>query len=130
MIYTTGYTDKNVKDLPQLLEHFDAVLVDIRFSTNSRQLVWTKDYLSLLLKRRYQHIPQLGNRAFKEGKIQIQNIELGIRLLTAIDYNVILLCACKNLRECHRFVVMNELIKRGLEVEELENWQINSPSLF
>lgn len=130
MFYTTGYTDKKVADLPSLLENLDAVLVDIRFSTNSRQIVWTKNYLSLLLKRRYQHVPQLGNRAFREGKIQIQNLELGIRLITSLDYNAVLLCACKNLRECHRFVVMTELQKRGLEVAELESWQINSPTLF
>jgi uncharacterized protein (DUF488 family) len=130
MFYTTGYTDKNVADLPELLENLDAVLVDIRFSPNSRQIVWTKNYLSLLLKRRYKHIPQLGNRAYKEGKIQIQNLELGIRLITSMDYNVVLLCACKNLRECHRFVVMNELQKRGFEAKELESWEINSPTLF
>ena len=130
MFYTTSYTDKKVADLPNLLENLDAVLVDIRFSTNSRQIVWTKNYLSLLLKRRYQHVPQLGNRAFREGKIQIQNLELGIRLITSLDYNAVLLCACKNLRECHRFVVTNELQKRGLEVAELESWQINSPTLF
>lgn len=130
MIYTTGYTEKDVADLPNLLESLDAILVDIRFSPNSRQLVWTKDYLSLLLKRRYRHIPQLGNRAFREGKIQIQNLELGIRLLSDFEYNAVLLCACKNLRECHRFVVMNELIKRGFEVQEIESWQINTPTLF
>ena len=130
MIYTTGYTDKKIADLPNLLENLDAVLVDIRFSPNSRQIVWTKNYLSLLLKRRYHHVPQLGNRAFKEGKIQIQNLELGIRLVTNLDYNVVLLCACKKLNECHRFVVMTELLKRGFEVEELETWQINSPTLF
>lgn len=130
MFYTTGYTDKNVADLPDLLDKLDAVLVDIRFSPNSRQIVWTKNYLSLLLKKRYQHIPQLGNRAYKEGKIQIQNLELGIRLITALDYNTVLLCACKNLNECHRFVVMAELLKRGFEVEELESWKINSPTLF
>lgn len=123
MIYTTGYTDKDIADLPNLLEKFDAVLIDIRFSPYSKNLVWTKDYLSLLLKRRYQHIPQLGNRAFKEGKIQIQNLELGIRLITNLDYNAVLLCACKNLRECHRLTVMNELLKRGFEVEEIESWQ-------
>jgi uncharacterized protein (DUF488 family) len=130
MFYTTGYTDKNVADLPDLLENLDAVLVDIRFSPNSRQIVWTKDYLSLLLKRNYQHVPQLGNRAFKEGKIQIQNLELGIRLITSLEYNAVLLCACKKLNECHRFVVMTELLKRGFKVEELESWKINSPTLF
>jgi uncharacterized protein (DUF488 family) len=130
MIYTTGYTDKNVADLLPLLENLDAVLVDIRFSPHSRNIVWTKNYLSLLLKNRYQHIPQLGNRTFKEGKIQIQNLELGIRLITSLESTTVLLCACKKLNECHRFVVMTELLKRGLEVEELESWRINSPTLF
>lgn len=130
MIYTTGYTEKDVADLPDLLENLDAILVDIRFSPNSKHLVWTKNYLSLLLKRRYRHIPQLGNRAYKEGKIQIQNLELGIRLLSDLDDNAVLLCACKNLNECHRFVVMNELLKRNFQVEEIKSWKVNRPTLF
>jgi uncharacterized protein (DUF488 family) len=130
MFYTTGYSEKDIKDLPALLDNLEAVLVDIRFSPHSKNLVWTKNYLSLLLKRKYRHIPQLGNRAFKEGKIQIQNLELGIRLLSDLEYNAVLLCACQNLKECHRLVVMNELIKKGFEVKEIESWKIKSPSQF
>ena len=130
MIFTTGYTDKNVADLPDLLENLDAILIDIRFSPSSKEIIWTKDYLSLMLRRRYQHIPQLGNRADKEGKIQIQNLELGIRLITNLDYNALLLCACKNLTECHRLVIINELLKRGVEVKEIESWQINTSPQF
>lgn len=130
MIYTTGYTEKDVADLPDLLENLDAILVDIRFSPHSRHLIWTKNYLSLLLKKRYRHIPQLGNRTYKEGKIQIQNLELGIRLLSDLDHNAVLLCACKNLNECHRFVVMNELLKRNFTVEEIKSWKVNYPTLF
>jgi hypothetical protein len=125
MIYTTGYAEKNIDRLPALLEHLDAVLIDIRFSPYSKDLVWTKNYLSLLLKRRYRHIPQLGNRAFRDGKIQIQNLELGIRLLSDLEGDAVLLCACGNLSECHRLVVSVELGKRGVEVRELDSWEIN-----
>jgi uncharacterized protein (DUF488 family) len=125
MLYTTGYAEKNINDLPALLEHLDAVLIDIRLSPSSKNLVWSRNYLALLLKRRYRHIPQLGNRALAEGKIQIQNLELGIRLLSDLESNAVLFCACRDLTECHRLVVSDELRKRGVEVEELDSWEIN-----
>jgi hypothetical protein len=76
-IYMTGYTGKTVAELPALLEALDAVLADIRFAPHSRHLEWRKNYLTLLLKHNYHHVPQLGNRKYKEGGVQIHNLELG-----------------------------------------------------
>lgn len=121
-IYTTGYTGKRVEDLPDLLDRLDAVLADIRFSPHSRSLEWTYNYLTLLLKKRYRHVSALGNRAFREGKITIHNLELGIKILESRNENVVLLCACKDLHRCHRLIVAEELRKRGFAVEEIENW--------
>jgi uncharacterized protein (DUF488 family) len=84
-----------------------------------------------MLKNRYRHVAALGNRNYKtHDKIQIHNLEIGIRLIESWNANVILLCACENLEKCHRRVVKNELEKRGREVEEITDWNISQLSLF
>jgi uncharacterized protein (DUF488 family) len=129
--FTTGYTGKSVEQLPALLDFYDAVLADIRFAPVSRHLQWTKNYLSLMLKNRYRHVAALGNRNYKtHDKIQIHNLEIGIRLTESWNANVILLCACAELESCHRRVVKGELEKRGREVEEITDWNISQLSLF
>ena len=129
--YTTGYTGKRVEQLPALLDFYDAVLVDIRFAPRSRHLQWTRNYLALMLKDRYRHVPALGNRNYKtHDSIQIHNLEIGIRLIQSWESNVILMCACERLENCHRRVVKAELERRGHEVEELTNWDTAQPTLF
>lgn len=130
--YTTGYTGKQVEQLPALLDYYDAVLADIRFAPASRRLEWTKSYLSLMLKDRYRHLPALGNRNYKTpgGAIQIHNLEIGIQLIQSWERNVVLLCACEKIENCHRRVIKTALEKRGCEVEELTSWDTSQPSLF
>jgi uncharacterized protein (DUF488 family) len=129
-IYMTGYTGKTVAELPALLEALDAVLADIRFAPHSRHLEWRKNYLTLLLKHNYHHVPQLGNRKYKEGGVQIHNLELGIRLIESWDKNVVLMCACAELEKCHRNVVKTALEKRGHQITEITDWNAAQPSLF
>lgn len=130
-IFTTGYTGQRHESLPALLDFHEAVLADIRFGPSSRHLQWTKNYLELLLKNRYIHVPALGNRNYKTGgAIQIHNLELGIRLIESWHTNVILMCACAELENCHRRVVKNELETRGYEITEIKNWDVSQPSLF
>jgi len=129
--FTTGYTGKSVEQLPGLLDFYEAILADIRFAPVSRQLQWTKNYLSLMLKNRYRHVPALGNRNYKTpDPIQIHNLEIGIRLIESWETNVILMCACENLEKCHRRVVKSELERRGAQVEEITSWDTRQPSLF
>ncbi len=129
--FTTGYRGKDIGELSGLLDFHEAVLADIRFAPVSRHLEWRKDYLKLLLKDRYRHVSQLGNRNYKTGgAIQIHNLEIGIRLIESWETNVVLMCACENLENCHRRVVKNELDRRGAEVREITDWNIAQPPLF
>jgi uncharacterized protein (DUF488 family) len=130
--YTTGYTGKRVEQLPALLDFYDAVLADIRFAPVSRHLQWTRNYLALMLKDRYRHVPALGNRNYKThgGAIQIHNLEIGIRLIESWETNVILLCACEKLENCHRRLVKAELERRGHDVCEITDWDVSQPQLF
>jgi uncharacterized protein (DUF488 family) len=130
-IFTTGYTGKAVEQLPALLDFYEAILADIRFVAHSRHLQWTKNYLTLMLKSRYRHVPALGNRNYKTGDaIQIHNLKLGIRLLESWQTNVILMCACENLENCHRRIVARELEMRGYKVKEIISWNVSQPDLF
>jgi hypothetical protein len=108
-IYTTGYEGREVTDLPNLLKYLDAILIDIRFSPPERPLKWRKDYLKLLLKKRYLHIPSLGNRAHEVSKrIAIQNMTLGIKIMTELKVNVVLMCECKSEETYHRRIISEE----------------------
>lgn len=128
--YTTGYTGRDFNDLTPLLESLDAILIDVRISPTSRYFEWREAYLKLLLKDKYRHVIQLGNRRFRESKVSIQNLELGIKILSELKTNAVLFCGCAELKLCHRFVILNELRKRGFIVEELESWKVLETTLF
>jgi uncharacterized protein (DUF488 family) len=121
--YTTGYSGKDINDLKPMLDALDAVLVDVRFSATSELMRWRQIYLKALLREKYHHVPQLGNRAFREGKAQIQNLDLGIKILVSFNSNAVLMCGCEDVKQCHRLVIAEELRRKGFEAEEIENWK-------
>ena len=123
MIYTTGYTAKDINDLRPLLEALDAYLVDIRFAPYSQILQWRQVYLKVLLGSRYRHISNLGNRTYKEDKITIQNLGLGLETVFGLNKNILLMCVCETAENCHRRQIAAELTKRGIETEEISNWK-------
>lgn len=122
-IYTTGYGGKNIAHLKPMLDALDAVLVDIRFVPHSEILHWRKTYLKVLLDWKYLHIANLGNRTFKKGKITIQNLQLGIETVLSLDRNTVLMCGCEKLENCHRLTIAGELMKQGIEAEEISDWK-------
>ena len=123
-IYTTGYRGREVTDLPDLLRGLEAILIDIRFAPESKPIEWSKDYLKLLLKNKYLHVPSLGNRPGKdEGRISIQNLALGIKIITDLKLNVLLMCACESEEICHRRKISEALKGREIETQEIVNWK-------
>jgi uncharacterized protein (DUF488 family) len=123
-IFTTGYTGKDINDLKPMLESLDAILVDIRFVPYSQIFRWRQMYLKALLNRKYLHIPNLGNRTYKENKITIQNLKLGMETVLHLEVNVVLMCACENLEDCHRRVIAEEFHKRNIETIEIGSWKM------
>jgi hypothetical protein len=124
-IYTTGFADKNFTLLPDLLDFLDAILIDVRFApTTGKQVQWRKDYLRLLLKDRYLHVPHLGNRLSKESGAapSIQNLSLGIKIITELKANLLLMCECPGINECHRLIISQNLKKQGYDTEEISDW--------
>ncbi len=122
-IFTTGYTAKNINDLRPMLDALDAVLIDIRFAPYSQVLHWRQIYLKVLLGSKYLHIPNLGNRTYKEDKITIQNLQLGLETVFGLNKNAVLMCACEKTENCHRRVIIAELKRRGIETEEILSWK-------
>ncbi len=127
-IFTTGYTGKDISNLKPLLETLDAMLIDIRFAPFSQVMHWRKVYLKALLGEKYRHIPNLGNRTFGEDKITIQNLNLGIETVLNLPFNIVLMCACKKIENCHRRIIIEELHKREVETEEIFNWKTTDSS--
>ena len=123
-IFTTGYTGKNINDLQPLLDALDALLVDIRFVPHSRIIHWQKVYLKALLGNGYRHVLNLGNRTFKENKITIQNLQLGLETVLSLERNVVLMCACETAENCHRRLIIAELNQRDIKNQEILSWKI------
>lgn len=125
-IYTTGFSGKDFTLLPNLLDFLDAQLIDIRFApADGARIEWRKDYLRLLLKERYRHIPHLGNRLSKEtGQSSIQNLSLGIKIITEMRVNLLLMCECSAKKDCHRALISESLQKEGFETEEIVDWNV------
>jgi uncharacterized protein (DUF488 family) len=126
-IFTTGYGGKDINDLKPMLEALDALLIDIRFVPHSEILHWRKMYLKVLLGRRYLHVVNLGNRTFREQKITIQNLNLGLETVLNLKENAVLMCGCEHLESCHRRVIAQELEKRGIKTEDLKDWKKFQP---
>lgn len=122
-IYTTGYGGKSIADLKPMLDALDAVLADVRFVPHSEILHWRKVYLKVLLDWKYLHVPNLGNRTFKEDKITIQNLKLGLETILNLNKNVVLMCGCDRLENCHRLIIAGELMQKGIETEEISDWK-------
>ncbi len=127
--YTTGYAGKDINDLKPMLDALDAVLVDVRFSPTSEIMRWRQVYLKALLREKYHHVAQLGSRAFRGGRNQIQNLDLGIKVLVSFNANAVLICECAAPQECHRLVVAEKLRSLGFKTEELVDWNVDKPTL-
>jgi len=119
IVFTLGYTGRSPEEVVQLLESKGAVLFDIRFSANSRNFRFNKGYLTSLLKERYQHVKQLGNVNYKGGPIEIEDYQAGRAMIAASPSPVILMCVCKDPRECHRTAVAARLRADGFTVQEI-----------
>ena len=135
MVFTTGYTGKKPEDLKALVESLGARLIDIRYSPNSRVSHWRQMALAGFIGDAYYCLPNLGNRAYKEKSIQIDNFDAGENWLfwhfkDNPTQPVILLCACEDYATCHRRMVGELLVARGYQVTELKTWKDISLSLY
>lgn len=92
-------------------EELDAYVLDIRYMAGSRAPVWRKASFVNALKDRYVHVQALGNENYKGGAMKLHNFDEGLSYVSKIlpFNNVMLMCACTDVRLCHRRVVCNKL---------------------
>jgi uncharacterized protein (DUF488 family) len=120
-IYTFGYYGKSLEDFKTEVDLLDLVVLDIRLVPQSRFTPqWAKSNLQNLFGANYVHVKELGNKAFKEKRIEILDLDIGLEIVKAHLPGVVLLCACKYYDKCHRKAVAEPLRAQGYEVKELE----------
>lgn len=128
MIYTAGYYGRNLEEFKETVWRLGAMVVDIRLVPQSRFFPdWRKANLERVFGKEYRHVPELGNKGFKEKRIEIADMKSGVEIIDEL-YNkpfvgvqsLVLLCACKSYQTCHRKTVAEELEKYAYLVEELE----------
>lgn len=129
-IFMTGYAGRDINDLKPMLAELDALLIDIRFAPHSEIMHWRKIYLKTLLGGKYRHIPNLGNRTFRENEITIQNLQLGLETILNLEGNLVLMCVCREPENCHRRIIERELNRREIETTEIFDWKKSSRAAF
>lgn len=121
--YTIGFAGKDINNLKPMLDTLDAILIDVRFSPTNELMRWRQVYLKTLLREKYHHVPQLGSRAFRAVQNQIQNLDLGIKILVSFNASAVLMCECAEPQDCHRFAIAEELRRRGFDTDEIRDWK-------
>jgi uncharacterized protein (DUF488 family) len=114
-IYTAGYNAWSFYEFKAKTEELGKILVvDVRYSPKSFNPFWSKKNLKKYFGEHYIHIKNLGNVNYRNGKpIKIYNLDKGCKqLLNSLgkDYDdCLLLCACEDVEECHRKVIVKKL---------------------
>jgi hypothetical protein len=123
ILYTYGYANGNIEDLHRYVRD-GAVVLDIRYSPNSYIPGWGKERLEAALRDEYRWVHDLGNRNYRDGPVQIVNMDRGMGVVEGYvdeDTPVVLLCACRDLGRCHRKLVAQEAAARfGVQVIHLK----------
>lgn len=120
-VYTAGYYGRDMNEFKETVDKLGALLVDIRLVPQSRFTPeWRKKNLETRFGENYLHVKELGNKGFKEKRVEISDLDTGLAIVEAIDRDLVMLCACKYIDRCHRRQVAEELRARGYEVTELK----------
>lgn len=142
-LYTAGYTSLTPEELLDTAERLHALIVDVRLKPWSRWAEkWNKTNLIEVWKDRYLHMDALGNLNYKgdmgKGVIMLNDVENGTTRLAVLlkTQPVIILCACKDHKTCHRTTVAQEMIDRynaevvHLTAKDIQSGGSTPPSLI
>lgn len=124
-LLTTTYYDRKPLHMAALLVKHDAYLIDIRrVPYSSRHPEWDAPRLAQRFKGRYLHAPGLGNKAFRERKIELADPEPWLCRFAqahARGFTLWLMCACKHRTKCHREHVARLFqLRTGIVVPEFD----------
>ena len=115
LLYTFGYTDVDIcpdAAIEQLVA-LDVVIVDIRYSPNSRAAKWRQAQLQERLGEHYLHVQALGNVNYnRPGPIRLYQAEVGVNLAgerLRQGQHLAFMCMCPQLDGCHREVAAQKM---------------------
>jgi hypothetical protein len=63
------------------------------------------------------------NSTFRKEGIQIQNFDLGVKVLVSLSTNAVLMCECADQKICHRLFIVRQLRRKGFKAEESGDWK-------
>ncbi|WP_135612882.1 DUF488 family protein [Methanococcoides sp. AM1] len=132
--YTIGYGNRSLEEFIDILQQYDlSYLVDIRSYPHSVREEFNKENLEVVLPKyniAYSHCPGLGGLR-EEGYIDYIKTDefrkyftklIGkIKEVNSNGSDVVLMCAEKNPKNCHRYKLSNELESSGIRVIHLTN---------
>jgi len=132
-LYTIGYANSDeAARLVSLMCNKQTLLIDIRYSPRSRWLPqWNRAALTTTYGHRYIWDQRLGNVNYQQRERGIQLCEEHIHAVYAAasricqGTNLILLCACKDARTCHRSLVA-KLIQGEVQRHHMRTLQSGS----
>ncbi len=61
----------------------------------------------------------------ESGKQSIQNLALGIKILTELKSNVLLRCECRKTKDSHRRLISQQLKEQEIKVAEITEQYYN-----
>src|SRR5215510_2609490 len=80
-LFTLGYSGWTLEQLARQVQELGALLLDIRYSPNSRQPQWRRQNLAATFPDRYVHVQALGNVNYRSGEMAISDYTAGKRLV-------------------------------------------------
>ncbi len=125
-LYTIGYADiEAAAQVERLMNQEHMLLVDIRLSPRSRwRPAWNRNALRTAYGERYAWEHRLGNLHYQDRTLDIVLAEghmdavREIAKLLIAGASIILLCACKDARTCHRTLVAKLIQDAIQELQE------------
>jgi uncharacterized protein (DUF488 family) len=126
-LYTIGYAHPDAaRSLAHLMGNPHTMLLDIRYAPRSRwHPAWNRPALEQAYGARYLWEQRLGNVNYRDREQGIalaeghQEAVRAVAELVRSGRNLILLCACKDPRTCHRTLVA-KLIQDALDADHQE----------
>lgn len=124
-LYTFGYLSGSIADLERWAGQ-GGLILDIRINPTSRNPAFRQGHLRRVLGGAYDWLPELGNPNYRSGgPPALAEEEAGMASLERITEKhpkTVLLCACRDWRECHRWLAAEAFQKRhpDWEVVHLE----------
>ena len=128
-VYPAGYSRHGAL-IEQLMQDPKTLLIDTRYSPNSKMPQWTGSALKAKYGDRYRFAGKfLGNVNYKGGPMTLANPARGIQGLVMYlneGYDLILLCQCPEFSACHRRLIVDLLQGAMPEVGVVMPEQIES----